>query len=286
MIGQDHLLERLNTNGPFIIIGPKGSGKTTLAKAIILRSICENHQGCEECKACRTFLNSNYPDFHMILGGKIEDIRELLGKISVKPYYEKHYVLLDDVDKMTIPAQNALLKTIEEPVSPTLFVLTGTTRNSILKTILSRCFKLSPQLLEPSIIFQELKKKYPEEREDFLQDISEYANGSLGYAIDMIERKDFYEMLNEDIQNIKKRNFFEMASRYAAKEYKEDILTVFSFFEKYLRDTMVRYVEENRDTTPVYEVIQSIEKYRTELNNNINPNMMYQNLILKMQQMA
>jgi len=287
MIGQEIILERLDkNNGPYIIIGPKGSGKTSLGKEIILRSICDNKNGCRECNPCKIFISGNYPDFHSISGGKIDDVRELISKLSVKPYYHKHYVLLDNIDKMTIAAQNALLKTIEEPISPTLFVLTGTIQNNILKTILSRCFKLSPQLLNKVTILQKLEKKYPEEKKEFLRAVSDYACGSLGCAFDMIERKKFYQMLKEDVQNIKEKNFFEMASRYSGKEYNEETPIILNFFEKYLRDTMLEHVKENKDTTPLYKIIQDIEGYRLELNNNINKNMMYQNLILQIQKIA
>lgn len=286
MIGQEAILKRLDKNGPFVIIGAKGSGKTSLAKEIVLRSICEHETGCGECKSCKSFLHGNYPDFYGISGGKVDDVRELIGKISVKPFYERHYVLFDDMDTMTTAAQNALLKTIEEPTSPTMFIITGTVQNNILKTILSRCIRLSPQLLDKQTILKELKKRYPEEEEDYLQTVSDYACGSLGCALDMIERKDFYQTLKDDIQNIKKRNFFEMANRYAEKDYKEETLIILGFFEKYLRDVMLECAKVNRDTTPVYEVIQNIEKYRLELNNNINRNMMYQNLILQIQKVV
>lgn len=284
IIGQDEILSKIDGKGPYIIIGPKGSGKTTLAKEIILCSICEHKTGCGKCKPCKMFIHGNFPDFYSLSGGGVEDVRQLIEKILVKPYYaNKHYVLLDDIDRMTTAAQNALLKTLEEPVSPTLFILTGTVRNNILRTIISRCVRLSPQLLDTSVLIEELKKKYPEEDENFLKVVSDYADGSLGYAIDMIEQKDFYLMLKEDLENIKKRNFFEMANRYTEKDYKEKVYVILNFFERYLRDMMLKLAKEKKNITPVYEIIQTIEKYRMQLNNNINLNMMYQNLILQIQ---
>lgn len=285
MIGQETILKKINGKGPYLIIGPKGSGKTTLAKEIIQRFVCDHKNACGECKPCRLFLSGSHPDFYSVSGGKVDDVRKLINKIAVKPYYDMHYVLFDDMDKMTIVAQNALLKTIEESVT-TLFIITGTIQNNILKTIISRCVRLSPQLLDKSIIFKELKERYPEEEESYLQSVSDYACGSLGYAIDMVERKDFYQMLKEDTLNIKQKNFFEMANRYAEKEYKEETTIILSFFEKYLRDVILEFAKENKDTTPVYEIIQNIEKYRMQLNNNINRNMMYQNLILQIQKVV
>ena len=70
-------------------------------------------------------------------------MRELISKIAVKPYYDMHYVLFDDMDKMTIAASKCPAKTIEESVT-TLFIITGTIQNNILKTIISRCKIVSP----------------------------------------------------------------------------------------------------------------------------------------------
>lgn len=288
MIGQDEILKKVKPNGLYLIIGPKGSGKTTLAKEIILKFICEQGTGCGKCRSCRLFLSGNYPDFHLLEGGKIEEVRELISKIHTKPLYYKHYILLDNIDKMTIPAQNALLKTLEEPISPTLFIATGTIPKNILHTIVSRSIKLSPQLLPQSIILEELKKKFQEENIEFLEKASEYAEGSLGYAFDMVEKKDFYQMLFECIENIEENNFYTTAS-YLAEEYKDEVLVILNFFEKYLRN-MMRHIIENekdtsRDTKPIYEIVRDIEKYKKQLSNNINLTMMYQNIIIKMQKL-
>lgn len=284
MIGQETVfkqLKRIDNIGTVLILGPKGSGKTTLANEIILKEICEQSTGCRQCLRCRTFLSMNYPDFHLLEGGKVDDVRQLLGKISIKPYYEKHYVLVDDIDSMTVAAQNAMLKTLEEPVSPTLFILTGTIKRNILQTIISRSFVLSPHLLSDSVILEELIKRYPEEAPAFLETAAKEVEGCLGAAIDMVERKEFYQMLTDDINNIHKRNFFEVANRY--KEYKDDIQTILSFYERHLRDVMLEKKEDKKTVENIYTIIRDMEKYRLQLKNNINPVMMFQNIILKIQ---
>ena len=162
MIGQETILKKINGKD-LSNNSTKGFRKTTLAKEIIQRFVCDHKNACGECKPCRLFLSGSHPDFYSISGGKVDDVRELISKIAVKPYYDMHYVLFDDMDKMTIAAQNALLKTIEESVT-TLFIITGTIQNNILKTIISRCVRLSPQLLDKSIIFKELKRDIQKKR--------------------------------------------------------------------------------------------------------------------------
>lgn len=278
IIGQEKILNNLDFKGPYIIVGPKGSGKTLLAEEIALKLICENGTGCRECNKCKTFLHGNYPDYHYLSGGKIEEVREIIRKISVKPYYKKHIVIFDDFDKMTIAAQNSLLKTIEEPVQDILFILVGTKTNKILKTIFSRCYKISPVLLDRKTIKEKLKEKYPEENEEIINFAIRYSYGSLGAAINVIEKKYFYLMLKEDAENIKEKNFFEMANRYA-KDYKNETFDILDFYEKFIKDLMVENVKKNKNNAALYNVLKQLLKFKMQLNNNINKNIMFQNFI-------
>ena len=70
MIGQEEIINKLDLQGPYIILGSRGVGKTSLAKEIIKKSICDHGTGCGECKPCKTFESGNYIDFHYIQGGK------------------------------------------------------------------------------------------------------------------------------------------------------------------------------------------------------------------------
>lgn len=283
MIGQELVLDKLDFKGPYIITGQRGSGKTSLAKEIIMKVICEDGTGCGECKNCATFLHDNYPDYHYIQGGKIDEVREIINQINKKPFYHKHVVLFDDMDKMTPAAQNSLLKTIEELSDRCLFVITGTIKSSILKTIFSRCYKITPILLSKEVILQELIKKYPEENKDYLEFISEYSFGSLGSAYKMIEKKEFYEMLKEDVENIKETNFFELGNKYTSENYKGETLIILDFYERFIRNKMDQYLKENKLVTELYNVAEDIQKYKIQLRNNVNATIMFQNLIISLQ---
>ncbi|QUH21931.1 AAA family ATPase [Alkaliphilus sp. B6464] len=282
LIGQDKIIDSLDFKGPYAIIGPKGSGKTTLAKEIALKVVCEHGLGCRDCKKCSTFISENYPDFHYLSGGKIDEVKELVRKLNIKPFYKRHVVIFDNFDEMTFAAQNSLLTIIEESTQDILFILVGSKVSKILRTILSRCYKLSPTLLGEDVIKKQLKEKYPEEDIKLLDFAVSYSFGSLGVAFDIIERKEFYIMLREDVLNIKKKNFFEMASRYA-KDYKGDTNEIFNFYEKFIRYLMIKNIENNVSNIRLYNSLKQLLEYKEQMDNNINKTMLFQNIIISLQ---
>ena len=123
---RNHLKESIIKNTvshAYILAGDKGIGKEKIAREFAMRLICENdHVGCGKCPACRQFLANAYPDFfYMDAEGKesigIDRIREsVVSDVAIRPYHGKYKIyVIDEADKMTVGAQNALLKTIEEP---------------------------------------------------------------------------------------------------------------------------------------------------------------------------
>ena len=110
----------------YILNGEDGMGKRSLACAFALYLLCENRKGeaCMECHACRQVLSGNHPDLIFVTHEKpnsigVDDVREQINDtIQIKPYSSSYKIyIIDESEKMTIQAQNALLKTIEEPPS-------------------------------------------------------------------------------------------------------------------------------------------------------------------------
>ena len=193
----------------YILAGDKGIGKSEIAREFAMELICEKHTGCGECPACRQFLADAYPDFfYMDAEGKesigIDRIREnIVNDVSIRPYHGKVKIyIIDEADKMTVGAQNALLKTIEEPPEYVVILLLVRNISLLLETIRSRCIKL---LL--SAVSNDRIKKWLVEKgtsEDLATVVASYSNGAPGIAKAMAESEDFADMYNQNVEFLKK----------------------------------------------------------------------------------
>ena len=155
IIGQSLLvgkMDRILSGGrivhAYLFTGPSGAGKKTISSLFARALICEGQgdRPCDVCHTCRQFLTGNHPDVLWIRRQEdkksilIEQIREMQEKIKVKPYQAgRRICFIEDAQIMTEQAQNALLKTLEEPPSHTLFFLLADNTNALLPTVLSRC---------------------------------------------------------------------------------------------------------------------------------------------------
>ena len=136
----------------YIFAGEKGSGKKLLAKLFAMTLQCEKHgkEPCLQCGSCKKAMNRNHPDIIYVSHLKpnsigIEDIREqLIADVEIKPYTGPYKIyIVDEAEKMTVQAQNALLKTIEEPPAYAVILLLANNNTSLLPTITSRCVTLN-----------------------------------------------------------------------------------------------------------------------------------------------
>jgi len=136
----------------WVFTGPPGSGRSSAAVAFASALICPKG-GCGECNECRSAANGAHPDVEIIrtegLSIKVEDVRELLTRVSWAPSMGGwRVVVMEDADRLTESAANALLKAIEEPGARTVWLLCAPTLHDVLPTIRSRCRHL--QLRTPS----------------------------------------------------------------------------------------------------------------------------------------
>ena len=135
----------------YILNGEKGSGKKMLAGLFAQTLQCEKGgaEPCYECHSCKQAVSGNHPDIIWVTHEKpnsisVDDIRvQINGDIQVKPYNGKYKIyIVPDADMMTVQAQNALLKTIEEPPAYAVILLLTENADSLLPTICSRCVRL------------------------------------------------------------------------------------------------------------------------------------------------
>ena len=193
----------------YILAGDKGIGKSKIAREFAMELICEKNTGCGECPACRQFLADAYPDFfYMDAEGKesigIDRIREnIVNDVSIRPYHGKVKIyIIDEADKMTVGAQNALLKTIEEPPEYVVILLLVRNMSLLLETIRSRCIKLLLSAVSNDRIKSWLVEKGISE--DVATVVASYSNGAPGIAKVMAESEDFAGMYNQNVEFLKK----------------------------------------------------------------------------------
>ena len=151
-VGCEQLIARLegavNGRGVFahanLFLGPKGTGKRTLAEICARALNCTgSDKPCGECGSCSMYLSGNHPD-HIVLKPekgviKVDTVRALIDRLAIKPYAGGRYtIVICQADQMNPQAQNALLKTLEEPPDSAVFFLTATHTAGLLPTILSR----------------------------------------------------------------------------------------------------------------------------------------------------
>jgi DNA polymerase III subunit delta' len=167
LVGQEHITDilkgavaasRAGSNSQemthaWVFTGPPGSGRSSAAVAFAQALICPN-QGCGACNECQSAATGGHPDVEVIrtegLSIKVEEIRELLTRVAWAPSMGGwRVVVMEDADRLTESAANALLKAIEEPGTRTVWLLCAPTLHDVLPTIRSRCRHL--QLRTPSI---------------------------------------------------------------------------------------------------------------------------------------
>jgi DNA polymerase III subunit delta' len=167
LVGQEHIIDVLKgavaasligsdsqeMTHAWVFTGPPGSGRSSAAVAFAQALICPN-QGCGDCNECQSAATGGHPDVEVIrtegLSIKVEEIRELLTRVAWAPSMGGwRVVVMEDADRLTESAANALLKAIEEPGTRTVWLLCAPTLHDVLPTIRSRCRHL--QLRTPSI---------------------------------------------------------------------------------------------------------------------------------------
>ena len=287
----------------YILNGERGSGKKMLANLFAMSLQCQNREAngdaCGKCQSCRQAVNGNQPDIIRVTHEKpntisVDDIREQVNNdIVIKPYSSRYKIyIIPEADLMSVQAQNALLKTIEEPPEYAVIMLLTENADTLLPTIRSRCVMMKLRNIKDQLV----KKYLMEQMEipDYKADVCvAFAQGNVGKAITLATSEYFNESKEEAVHLL--RNIDEMdvpELMEAVKKcmtYKLEINDYLDIIAIWYRDGLIykatksvdrvvfsdqlRYIKE-RASKSSYEGIENIldglEKAKARIKANVN----------------
>lgn len=224
VVGQDivkktliHSILNNKISHAYLFTGPRGTGKTSIAKILAKAVNCTNlHDAiaCEKCENCIQFNNKQSNDIIEIDAASnngVDEIRELKNKINIVPSTGKYKIyIIDEVHMLTVGAFNALLKTLEEPPSHVIFVLATTEPHKIPSTILSRCQRFDFKKIPTKQIYDHLsnvaKLEEVDITEDALYELARISDGGMRDAFSLFEQAISYGNAKIDISVIHEIN--------------------------------------------------------------------------------
>jgi len=207
VVGQDIIIKTLtNTlkneklSHAYLFTGPRGTGKTSVAKILAKVINCNNPINYNPCNNCVNCTQNNHIDIIEIDAASnngVDEIRELKNKINLVPSLGKYKIyIIDEVHMLSIGAFNALLKTLEEPPAHAIFILATTEPHKIPTTILSRCQRLDFKKITNNSIIDKLNYVAKEEKidisEEAISEIARLSDGGLRDAISMLDQVNSY----------------------------------------------------------------------------------------------
>lgn len=319
IVGQEQLKEHLENaikmnkvSHAYIINGERSAGKEFIAKTFAMALQCENKEGiepCQECHSCKQALSGNHPDIIFVTHEKpgtigVDDIRsQINGDVAIKPYSSpKKIYIMNEGEKMTVQAQNALLKTLEEPPEYAVILILTTNVDSLLPTILSRCVVLNMKPVKDA----QVKKFLMENMEipDYKADICvAFARGNVGKARLLAKSEEFDKVKEEAITLLKYIGEMELNEVVTAikkiNEYKFDVNDYLDILSIWYRDVLlfkathdvnnlifreeIQYIRKVADKSTyegIEQIIDALEKSKQRLNANVNFDLTMELLLL------
>ncbi len=269
-------------NHAYLFAGPRGTGKTSIAKIFAKIINCENPVDCKpcgKCVSCTVENNSDIIEIDAASNNGVDEIRELRNKVNLLPAYGKYKVyIIDEVHMLTQGAFNALLKTLEEPPAHVIFILATTDPHKVLETILSRCQRLDFKKISNEAIVKNLKQIAEKENIDIdinaLNEIATLADGGMRDSVGMLDQARAYtegKITIEDIHEINgtltEKNLKELLENIIENKLDEILEKIDKYNEK--GKNFVKLLEEFINFTRNIILFKEAPKYFKEKTQNI-----------------
>lgn len=280
--------------------GPEGVGKLKVAVEFAKYLLCEGsasslfdnsekQDSCENCRSCEMINKKIHPDVLIVnfeyqarlknedvseqKSLKIDTLREVVKFASLKPSYsDKKIIIIDNAEKITIDAQNSLLKTLEEPPENTIFILVSSKENQILSTIRSRCYTIKfNRLSNDSVVDILMENGYEIKQAEFLSSISD---GSVSRAI---EYSGIISLL-EEYRNYGELAAFLVTSKLSRKQDLRLITAkIIDFINSYI---YMMFDAGNIDENLFMNMLNKTRKYEIYIKHNVNTKMILSTILL------
>lgn len=297
LLGNDRLKENLiNSLGKgrishfYLISGPEGSGKHTLAKLLTAAILCrETGKPCGHCGPCRKALEGSHPDVitvddpeHKTVAVKI--VREAREDVFIRPNEADHKIYLFP-QELGIEGQNTLLKILEEPPSYGVFILMTDNPDKLLPTVRSRCTELALQALDEDTLCRALAKAFPDRSTDDLRAAAIRSGGWLGQAKALLAEGDAIPQTDAFVRAFAQRDALLLTQTLAPMEkWKRDqLVPVLENWIALLENALVcraglpaiseqeRTLSAARSSQELMQALRSVKKGRELALGNVSP---------------
>ena len=318
VIGHEEIIRHLQNaiktgkiSHSYIFAGEPGSGKRLLAGIYAMTLQCEagGENACGKCESCKKAIGKNHPDIIMVKHEKpntisIDEIREqVVNDVDIKPYSSPHKIyIIPDAEIMTPQAQNALLKTIEEPPEYAVIMLLTSNIDGLLPTIRSRCVRLDLKVVDDGLV-----KKYLMEHlhiPDYQAEIdASFAHGSIGKAKEAATSQEFADITQKALKILKYADSMEVYKLTEAiknlSSEKQNINDYLDIFQFWFRDVLmfkatreidnlvfkqeINYIREQasqRSYENLEKILEALDKTKVRLRANVNTELALELLFL------